>query len=394
MFKGTERFKPGEFDRAMESQGNIINAATWKDFTFYYVSGPKGTSGQNFKTTLDMHADMLTCSTLPDEEIGPCYDPFDENYQGEKRERSVVIEEIGMREDQPWTKVYNSLNKMMYPEGHPYRRDVIGTREIIGSIPRTSIVDYYDKWYSPQNMITLVVGDFELDELEPLVLDSFKFKNDGSGVRAVTADDVPSIDAHQASASQRHDVIYGDYTTSFFIQGYHVGCPRNLEENIALDVISQVLGEGRSSRLTQELVEKPEVPVFNFIGCGQSAFKLGSVFFIQGNFLIEDHAEAMRQMNEQINRLLTDAPITHDECTRALKKLKVDFAETSETASGIADALGESLTVIDDINYYLNYLEVLNTLTADKVNAVAQKYLAQDKAYLTILVPQVQQAAA
>src|SRR5262249_25897346 len=96
MFKGTERFKPGEFDKAMESMGAIINAATWKDFTFYYITGPKGEQNKNFEKALDMHADMLLCSTLPDEEIGETHDPHDPNSKANKRERGVVIEEIGM----------------------------------------------------------------------------------------------------------------------------------------------------------------------------------------------------------------------------------------------------------------------------------------------------------
>ncbi len=383
MFKGTERFKPGEFDRKMESLGNIINAATWKDFTFYYVSGPKGSTGSNFDTTLDMHADMMTCSTLPDAEIGPQYDPFDPDYKGEKRERSVVIEEIGMREDQPWTKVYNSLNKMMYPEEHPYRRDVIGTRQIIGDIPRDTIVDYHEKWYSPQNFITIVVGDFDLDSLEPKVLDAFKFKKKP---QATAMTQGPAI----TSKKIQSDVITGEYTTNFFIMGYHGPSPCDFEETIALDVISHTLGEGRSSRLTQELVEKPENPVFNFVGCGQSSFKLGNVFFIQGNFLasLPDPKTALEQVDSEIQKLLTTAPLTEAEFQRAVKSLKVSFAETSETASGIADAIGESITVVDNLDYYLNYLEVLSNLKLETVQAVAQKYLSNDKAYTTMLIPE------
>ncbi len=383
MFKGTKRFKPGEFDRAMESLGNVINAATWKDFTFYYVSGPKGSGGKNFNITLDMHADMMTCSTLPNEEIGPQYDPFDPNYQGDKRERSVVIEEIGMREDQPWTKVYNSLNKMMYPEGHPYRRDVIGTRQIIGSIPRETILNYHQKWYSPQNFITIVVGDFKLDELEAKVLDAFKFEQKPQA-KALTKG--PPI----TEGKTYFDTIKGDYTTNFFIMGYHGPSSLSFEETIALDVISHSLGEGRSSRLTQALVEKPEHPLFNFISCGQSAFKLGNVFFIQGNFIagLPDPKMAIAQVEAEIEKLLDKEPLTEAEFQRAIKSLKSSFAETSETASGIADAIGESITVVDDLDYYLTYLDVLANLKLGTVQAVAKKYLTREKAYTTLLVPE------
>ena len=59
MFKGTNKHKAGEFDRILESRGAIVNAATWKDYTFYYVTIPKGSDNRNFKDTLELHADMM-----------------------------------------------------------------------------------------------------------------------------------------------------------------------------------------------------------------------------------------------------------------------------------------------------------------------------------------------
>lgn len=395
MFKGTERFKPGQFDKAMESMGAVINAATWKDFTFYYITGPKGRAsdgqiGENFELALDMHADMMLGSTIPDEEVGPPYDPFDPDYKGEKRERSVVIEEISMREDQPWTKIYNSVNHMMYQQGHPYQRDVIGTRAIIGNVPRTTIYDYYRRWYSPTNMTTIVVGDFDFNALEEKICRYFDFEKfniaaNGKGDSSVTAD------AFRHPSEKRYDEIQGDYQTSFFIMGFHGPDPKNLKEAIALDVASHVLGEGRSSRLTQALLERPANPIYNYVSCGQSTFKLGNVFFVQGNFNPQENPgtakDTLRQLETELERMLTTEPITEDEFRRAVKKLKVNFAETSETASGIAETIGEAVTVVGTFDAYLKYLNVLNELDVDTVNAVARQYLALDKAYTSVMVP-------
>lgn len=389
MFKGTERFKPGEFDKAMESMGAIINAATWKDFTFYYITGPKGRAGENeigenFEKALDMHSDMMLGSTIPDEEVGPPYDPFDANYKGEKRERSVVIEEISMREDQPWTKIYNSVNNMMYRAGHPYQRDVIGTRQIIGNVPRTTIYEYYRQWYSPSNLTTIVVGDFDFGALEEKICRYFDFKKFGISTNGKSAYALPSDYRHPAE--KRYEEITGEYQTSFFIIGFHAPEPTNLKEAIALDVASQVLGEGRSSRLTQALLEKPETPIYNFVSCGQSTFKLGNVFFIQGNFTHPDAKATLGQLENELTRMLTTHPITEEEFRRVVKKLKVDFAETSETASGIAETIGEALTVSGSLDGYLTYLDVLASLDVETVNAIARKYLSLDKAYTSVMV--------
>jgi zinc protease len=380
MFKGTERFRPGEFDHAMESLGMVINAATWKDFTFYYISGPKGADNQPFLTALDMHADMMLHSTLPEAEIGPAYDPEDADYQGEKRERSVVIEEIAMREDQPWTKAYNAVNRMMYPEGHPYRRDVIGTRQIIGNIPRQTLLSYYHQWYSPSQLTTIVVGNFDEDWVLAEIEKAFAFP---AHLLAQTPNPLTTFDFTPTPGGL--EILHGNYETSFFISAFHGPKPTALKETIALDVFSYVLGEGRSSRLTQNLLEKPAQPIFNAASTGQSTFKLGNVFFIQGNFTGASVDQCMADVRRELEQLLISDPMTEEVFQRAVKKLKVDFAETSETTSGIAETIGESVTIAGDLSLYTDYLEALSALTLADVQQTAERYLQPEKAYTAVL---------
>ena len=163
MFKGTSKHKAGYFDKTLESKGGIVNAATWKDYTFYYVTIPKGSDGSNFDTTLELHSDMMLDPIIPPEEIGA---PFDINNSKvtEKRERHVVIEEIRMRKDQPWTKIYNNTNANMY-KNHPYRRDVIGNEQIISTVTREDVLNYYKEFYAPNNITTIVVGDMDSNEV-------------------------------------------------------------------------------------------------------------------------------------------------------------------------------------------------------------------------------------
>ena len=163
MFKGTHTYKVGEFDRMLESKGAIVNAATWKDYTFYYVTLPKGIGNKDFNLAIDLHSDMMMDPVFPAEELGAPFD-INDNSVTDKRERHVVIEEIRMRKDQPWTKVYNICNKNMYTQ-HPYKRDVIGTPEIISQVTREDIDNYYRTFYTPQNVTTIVVGDFSHEEV-------------------------------------------------------------------------------------------------------------------------------------------------------------------------------------------------------------------------------------
>src|SRR5574344_1881901 len=70
MFKGTHKHKAGYFDRTLEAKGAIVNAATWKDYTFFYVTLPKGQNDKDLYLALELHADMMMDSVMPENERG------------------------------------------------------------------------------------------------------------------------------------------------------------------------------------------------------------------------------------------------------------------------------------------------------------------------------------
>lgn len=381
MFKGTPKYAAGEFDRILESKGAIVNAATWKDYTFYYVTLPKGENDVYFKQALELHADMMLNASLPEEEIGM---PFDfNNPEGfctaSARERCVVIEEIRMRNDQPWTKIYDELNNLMYTE-HPYRRDVIGTAEVISSVPRQTIHEYYKKWYTAENMTTIIVGEFDSQKLLDEVRKHFSFE-------------VSEISEKQEYPSEpeqtqpRYFEQTGNYETGFMIAGFQGPKAVNLKDSIALDILSIVLGEGNSSRLHQNLIEKPEKPVFNVVATTQYQFKDGNIFFVQANFR-PDKKDMAKELVRNELRNIVDFPISEEELFKARKKLKSNFAEESETVSEIGESIGHYITVCGDINLYADYIKTLETITVQDTFDVAKKYLDLNKVNISILVPE------
>ena len=97
----TTEIKPGEGGPL--TRGAIINAGTSKDYTFYYITIPN--LDDNLDIAIDLHSDMMLNACFPDEEIGPSFD-FSKEVPSEKRERYVVLEEIKMCEDRPWSRTY------------------------------------------------------------------------------------------------------------------------------------------------------------------------------------------------------------------------------------------------------------------------------------------------
>lgn len=375
MFKGTTKYKAGVFDRTLESKGGIINAATWKDYTYYYVTIPK----RAFDTAIEMHADMMVDPIIPEDEVGPAF-KFGSEIPEQKRERYVVIEEIRMGKDNNWRKVYSALNDAMY-EKHPYKREVIGTGEIIASIPRDEIMRYYKTFYSPNNLTTIVVGDFKDEEILAKLEKEFKFK-DYSNIKKCTSDEkIPET----INKNPKNIELKGDVNTGYLMAGFLCDSAKNLKETIALDVISIILGEGKSSRLQTRFIENPKEPYVYQIETCHYQFRDGDNFFIEANFDPEKKVVFIEEIKEELEKL---SSISEEELKKAKKRAKVNFAQEAETVSDIADSIGYYMTVCEDLKPASIYLDTLNEINTSYISQIASKYLNKDIFSTCMLLPQ------
>ena len=344
MFKGTHKHPAGEFDHILEAKGAIVNAATWKDYTFYYVTLPKGENNENFNLAIELHADMMTDPVIPDYEMGAPFDVNDPNVT-DKRERHVVIEEIRMRKDQPWTKVYNATNHAMYTE-HPYKRDVIGTPEIISQVSQEEIMNYYRTFYSPQNVTTIIVGEFDFEEVLEKVKKEFNW-----GER-----------------------------------------PTPPERNIQLDkpVQETVYIENEANINSSFMMfENIDEQIFNMIDAENYAFRDGSNFFVQANFNPEYKEKAIDLIKLEIEKLKEN--ISEKELNKAKKKLKSRFACEVETVSEIGESIGYYMTVCDDLALAEEYIPICESITAEDLKSIAKEYLNINNAVISVLSPRQNQ---
>jgi len=378
MFKGTHKHPAGYFDRTLEAKGAIVNAATWKDYTFYYVTLPGGENNCDLNLAIELHADMMLDPVLPEDEIGAPFDLNDTTVT-DKRERHVVIEEIRMRKDQNWTKIYNTCNYNMYTK-HPYQRDVIGTPEIISQVTRDDIMNYYQTFYSPENMTTIVVGDFNSEEVLRKIEKEFDFKGRKNSPKRVNEIDTPVSEKKVLEAT-------GHVNTGYLIYGWLGPKACDIKQTICLDIISIIAGDGTSSRLYQNLIEKPEEPIFNYIGSEHYQFKDGNNFFIQANFKPEKKDLAISLIEKEWAELLCNR-ISDKELQKAKKKIKSRFAFSAETVSEIGETIGYYMTVCDDLKLIEEYLNDLDSISVDDLNETIRNYLDINNSVLSILMPE------
>ena len=140
IFKGTEDKGPGELAGAIEGAGGRINAYTAYENTVYHAT----LSASHWEMALE----LLTESVLHS-----VFDPVEL-----EREKKVVLEEVGMRNDRPNIKLFHELMAKAYTT-HPYRLPVIGNEETIQGYTRDMVLNYIKKHYQPENFTVVVVGD-------------------------------------------------------------------------------------------------------------------------------------------------------------------------------------------------------------------------------------------
>ena len=170
-----------------------------------------------------------------------------------------------MRNDDNWNKVYMALNDIMY-EAHPYKREVIGTPEIISQVSQEEVMNYYRTFYSPKNVTTIIVGEFDFDEVLNKVVKAFNW-----GERPVPPE--RNILPDKPVKKTAYVEEKADINSSFMMFGY-LGAPaRDLKNLICLEMLSVILGEGTSSRLYVNLVENTEEPIFNMIDSESYSFR-------------------------------------------------------------------------------------------------------------------------
>ena len=355
-FKGTKKHPTGDFDRILESKGAVVNAATSKDFTHYYITIPS----EYFDTAMELHSDMLLNPQIPRKEL--------------EKERKVVLEEIAKDGNTPSTKVYDNLNEMMYTK-HPYKRKVIGSADIIGTIRREEILEYFNNFYAPSNMVTLVVGDVEPEKAVAKVQQAFNQEYR------------KPVNKHYRKESllqgQKRKVDYTDTQSGYMMIGFR-GVNISDKETFALDVLAEILGGGKSSRLYRDIKEQKGLAYS--ISAANGSYRDDGILYISANFIPTSLEKLEKSIFEEITHLQKYG-ITDEELQRAKNVIVQDTYYSRESTSNISSELGYIMALTNSSELYDTYVDGIKQVTADEVVNAAKKYLGVNRSAVSIVLP-------
>ena len=343
IFKGSAASGVSGLSRLIEGRGGNLNGATSKDFTNFHFE----TAKEHFYVSLD---GMMDCLANPAFDAGEI-----------EKERKVVIEEIVRGDDDPGRKLYEELFRLSYPV-HPYRREVLGTKEVLEKLTRADIAAYYSAKYTPERMIVAVAGDFKASELLAALEKHFpagEAKPLTEGLR------------NRASFSPGRKELNGSYGQGYYGSAW-LGPAADNADTYAMDLLVTLLGSGRSSRLYSRLKEKEQLCYS--LDAGYSTMRDEGLVYVTAELLPDNRAMFDKRLLEEIAEICAKG-VDSGELAKAAAILENSYIFSHETNSQLAGDLGYNEAIID-YKFGQDYLENVRKVTAADLKRVAVKYLS------------------
>jgi predicted Zn-dependent peptidase len=336
LFKGTERFSSREIDELFDAMGAEVNAGTGKETTSVY------------SRFLDGHLERAF-DALQDMVLRPAYPDIDS-------ERQVVIEEIAMYEDEPSDKVHDVLAGAVFGD-HPLGRPIIGTADVVGSVPVPTISAWHDGRYVPGNIVVAAAGNLEHERIVSLVEGAFGGAAPLPVAPASPELQEPVLRFHQKETEQYHLCLGGP------------GIPRDDERRFALRILDTILGGSTSSRLFQEVREKR--------GLAYAVYSYASHYRDSGQVAVyvgtrpDNVTQAVDVIGAELARVQGEG-VSEEELERARENVKGRTVLSMESTLTRMNRLGSSLLMDVPIMTVDELLAALDAVTLEDVNSLAR----------------------
>lgn len=359
-FKGTERFGPGEIARATKAAGGYLNAGTIYDHTSYYTVLPSS----SLETGLEIQADALLDSQIDEDEL--------------RRELLVIIQEAKRKLDNPEAVATETLYELLF-DVHRMRRWRIGTEEGLRRLTRKDVWEYYRALYRPSNIVLVVAGDVDPARTFELVERYYGGMPAGDVVAETSPPEPPR-------RGLRFREMAGDITRTYHAWGWRT--PGTLHPDTpALDLLSTIVGQGRSSRLFRGV---RETGVVSGIGAYNYTPTEIGVFGISAELDPADSARALEATTRVLAGFAGEAPaepFTDAELERARNILEARFLRRFETVEGQANLLAD-WQALGSWRLAEEYLDRIHRVTTDDLHRVAREYLDLENATILSYHPE------
>ena len=366
MFEGSKNVPEGAFDTLLEAAGANNNGSTDTDRTNYFIDLPANA----LELALFLESDRMghLMETMTPARVDG--------------QRDVVKNERRQSyENRPYGMATLELDRMLWPEGHPYSWPTIGHMEDLTAASYADVVEFFKKYYAPNNASLVIAGDIDFDQTKALVEKWFADVPGGAIVEPIAPPPAVLTGVTKRTLTDRvrlPRLYMGWLTPAAYAPG-----------DAALDLVSSVLSDGKNSRLYKRLVYDTQMAqdVFAF----QQSGALGSSFLIVATARPgQDIAAIQKAIDEEIEALRREPPTTR-EMQRAVNQIEASFYRSMERVGsfgGKADQLNAYFKAGGIPDYFAEDLARYTALSATDVQAAVTRWLPLDRRVELTVMPE------
>ncbi len=366
LFKGTKKNPQGLFSQTVATIGGSENAFTAHDFTGYF----QRTTRDRLKLLMEFESDRMTGLVLTDDVVKP--------------ELQVVLEEQNMRvANNPGARLSQQMDAALYLN-HPYGRPIIGWRHEIEKLTREDALEFYRRFYTPNNAILIVAGDVTADEVKRLAEETYGKVPRVADIKPRMRPQEPTQEAPRTVTLADPRVTQPSMQRYYVVPSYATGRPG---EGEALDVLAHILGHGSNSRLYQKLVVQSDIAVNASAGYHGTAVDATRISFAAS----PKPGITLAQIEEAIDAVIAEViekGVTPEELERAKNRLLADAVYAQDNQSTLARWYGAGLTTGQTVDQIKTWPDRLRTVTADDVRNAARQWLDKRRSVTGYLVRQ------
>ncbi|KAA5541563.1 insulinase family protein [Roseiconus nitratireducens] len=358
LFKGTPAFP--KVPTVLQNRGARFNGTTWVDRTNYYETMPA--SEDNLRFALELESDRLVNSFIRGQDL--------------ESEMTVVRNEFERSENSPIRVLMQRMQSAAY-DWHNYGQSTIGNRSDIERVPVVKLREFYRKYYRPDNVMVIVAGKFQPEKALEMIQGTF------GKLTAPESPIDPTYTTEPPQDGERTVVLRRVGDVQLAGAAYHIPAGSH-PDFAAVKALSIILGDEPSGRLYQQLVEP---------GVASNVYSLAYAFTEPGLLMAiaeipEDHSleQARTQLLSVLEDSFTENPVTEQEVERAkqqiLKQRELEAANTDQLAVSLSEWAAQG-----DWRLYFLFRDVVESLTAEQVQAAAEKYLVRNNRTVGLFIP-------
>ena len=369
LFNGSKKLKPGQFMQDIEKIGADLNAFTSFNKTAYFVS-TSSTDKQTLDKIVDMHADMIQHPTFTPEQI--------------EKEKHIVISEIKRAKDNPYSKAFEKLiNNLFSIDSSLEGGLTLGSSKNIENLTSKKVFDYHNKWYTPDNMTTVIVGDVNPHQAIKLVGKYFdKPANKVDDKNKFYRSLVP------IQKTVKEEITDSQLNATQVVMGFAGPQHGDIKESLTADALITFLSGYRGTKLNKALKPLNTEPSVDVTTVSPRLSDLQMVY-IWTTFQPGEEEKGLEIIKQGIKDTI-ETPPSEKEMEIIKNKLTDNLNRISEFSEKITNMAGEAQVEHGSLSHYADSLKIINSLTPQDVQNAAKKYLDMDKASIIIARPETE----